>query len=119
MDQATFVNLLRHTVTDSVASDMISQIQNPPGRNISEERKRRAAWFASLSEEDREYVRYALNEAAHAVAFGFLCVLDGSRAIQDHPKQGHLELNYVSADTATLLASSATDAPILPLHELF
>lgn len=117
MEQAAFVDLLRRIVVDAAARDTIAQIARQTGRGASGERKRRADWLNALSAENREQVEYAVAEAARASAFGLLCVLDGSRAIENPPKQGHLELRYVSHDGYTLIASSAPDLPTLPLHE--
>jgi len=103
MEQAAFVDLLRQIAVEAAARDTIAQIARPTGRSVSSERKRRADWLNALSAEDREQVEHAVAEAARASAFGLLCVLDGSRAIENPPKQGHLELRYISRDADTLL----------------
>jgi len=56
MDQAVFVELVRELVVEPAASDTISQIAKPSGRNLSEERKGRAAWFNGLSADQRTNV---------------------------------------------------------------
>lgn len=118
MEQAAFVDRLRRIVVEAAARDTITQIARPTGRGVSGERKRRADWLNGLSAEDRQQVEYAVAEAARASAFGLLCVLDGSRAIENPPKQGYLELRYISRNSDTLIASSAANMPTLPLHEL-
>jgi hypothetical protein len=118
MDQAAFVELVRELVVDAAASDTISQTAKPSGRNLSEERKRRAAWFNGLSSDERANVEYVVGNAARVTALGLLCVLDGSRVIENGPDRGHLELRYISGTSETLLASSAADMPSPPLHEL-
>lgn len=118
MDQSVFVDLLRRAVVEPAISGTIAQITTPSGRNVSADRKQRAAWFNGLSEEDRTNIEYAVSEAVHAATFGFCCVLDGARAITDDPHSGHLELRYVGGASDTLLASSAAEMPALPLHEL-
>jgi hypothetical protein len=119
MDQTAFVGLVRELVVEAAASDTISQIAKPSGRNLSEKRMRRAAWFNGLSTEDRANVEYAVVDAARAAVFGLFCLLDGARVIENEPNRGHLELRYVNAASNVLLASSAADMPTLPLHELF
>ncbi|WP_152608536.1 hypothetical protein [Croceibacterium mercuriale] len=109
---------MRELVVEAAASDTISQIAKPSGRNLSEERKRRAAWFNGLSADERANVEYVVADAARITAFGLFCVLDGSRVIENGPNRGHLELRYISAKSEILLASSTADMPVLPLHEL-
>ncbi len=115
MDQAVFVKLVRELVVEPAASGTISQIAKPSGRNLSEERKRRAAWFNGLSADQRANVEYAVADAARATAFGLFCVLDGARVIENGPSRGHLELRYINASSDTLLASSAADMPTTSL----
>ena len=118
MEQAAFIDLLHQTVLEPATTGTISQIASPTGRNISDDRRRRAAWFRSLSPEDRAHVEYAIAEAARTATFGFLCVLDGVRVIEDGTDRGHLELHHVKGNSAHLLASSADEMPVAPLHEL-
>jgi hypothetical protein len=118
MDTPTFVELLRQTVVIPATKDTISQIETPSGRNPSDDRKRRATWLNALSAEEREHVEYAIAQAAKAATFGIFCVLDGARVIENNPHRGHLELRYINGTTDTLLASSAEDIPLTPLHEL-
>jgi len=40
----------------------------------------------------------ALNDAAERAVFGFLCVLDGVRAIETGSEKGSLEIYYVNVD---------------------
>ena len=118
MEQTVFIDLLQRVVIDSAATDTIANLAAPPGRQIPADRKRRAAWFNSLSAEDRANVEHVAQEAARIVAFGFLCVLDGCRVIEDYDQRGHLELHHIYNGTKTLLSSSADDSQVGHLHEL-
>jgi hypothetical protein len=53
-------------------------------------------------------------DAANRAAFGFLCVLDGVRAIEDYGPQGVLELRYAKDEVVNLTPS---DGPML--HDLW
>lgn len=117
MDQTQFIDLLRRTVVQPAISGTIAQIATPTGRNLSANRKERAAWYQGLSEQEQKYVEHAITEAAQSTAFGLCCILDGARAITDHPNSGHLELRFLSEASDTLLASSAVDMPVRSLHE--
>jgi hypothetical protein len=70
-----------------------------------------------MSDADRELLEAFGSEAARAALFGVLAVLDGARKIEAQ-SEGHLELRHVHAGETRLLASSAPDMPVLPLHEL-
>ena len=70
-----------------------------------------------MSAADRELLEAFGYEAARSAIFGMLNILDGSRAF-DEPSEGHLELHHVRAGQSELLASSATNSSVLPLHEL-
>lgn len=117
MEQAAFIDLVRQTVLEPATSGTISQIESPTGRNLSEDRKRRSTWFRALSPDERAHVEYAIAQAAHAATFGFLCVIDGARVIEDGADRGHLELHHVKGKSATLLASGADEMLVAPLHK--
>ncbi len=56
-----------------------------------------------------------VNDAAEGAAFGFLCVLDGVRAIENGQLKGRLELHYVNGDRRVLLS----DPDWEELHNLY
>ena len=53
-------------------------------------------------------------DAANRAAFGFLCVLDGVRAIEGMGPKGELELRYIDDEVINLTPS---DGPML--HDLW
>ena len=55
-----------------------------------------------------------LKDAAEAAIFGFFCVLDGARFIEDGPEKGDFELYYVKGDDRVLLNPPGDD-----LHDIF
>jgi len=115
MDQQQFVDALKAHAADAAAEDTIGQWQSPSGRFPSQERLGRAAWLNSLSEQDRRMVQELATEAARATLFGVLCILDGSRRVEEGDG-AHFELSRMENGRSTLLASSDFEAP--PLHEL-
>ena len=116
MDQRTFVNLLRSAVLDGLSSELVKTWQHPSGLLRSEERSQRSDWLNKMSLPDRQLLEAFGTNAARSALFGVLAVLDGSRKIDE--SSGHLELCYVSDEGSKLLASSASEMPVLPLHEL-
>jgi hypothetical protein len=117
MDQTTFVDLLQAVVLDGLSSELVRYWQEPPGRLRSEERSRHSQWVSQMSDADREMLEAFGSQAARSALFGMLAVLDGVRKIEE-PFAGHLELRHVHAGETQLLASSAPEMPVLPLHEL-
>ena len=117
MDQSTFVDLLRTVVLDGLSNELAGDWKEPPGNMRSEERSRRSQWLCQMSDADRELLEAFGSEAARAALFGVLAVLDGVRKIEEQ-SEGYLELRHVHAGEAQLLASSAPDMAVLPLHEL-
>jgi hypothetical protein len=117
MDQTTFVDLLRAVVLDGLSNDLAQNWKEPPGRLRSDDWSLRSQWVSQMSDADRDLLEAFGSEAARSALFGVLAVLDGARKIEDQ-SEGHLELRHVHAGETQLLASSAADMPVLPLHEL-
>lgn len=117
MDQNTFVDLLQSVVLDGLSSELARSWQHPSGRLRSEERSRRSEWLSKMSGPDRELLEAFGADVARSAVFGVLAVLDGNRKIEE-PSAGHLELRHVVEGHSDLLASSAPEMPVLPLHEL-
>lgn len=102
MDTQQFVDLLRIVVRDGAASEELSVLQSPPGRQPSADLQERSRWYDSLQDDQKKILSSIILDVADRTVFGFLCVLDGVRAIEDGPDKGHLELRYVK-DNSTLL----------------
>lgn len=117
MDQEAFVDALKAAVLDGLAGDVASTWQSPPGRLKSEVISRRADWPNRMSPSERELLESFGAEVARSAVFGVLAVLDGNRTTEA-PDGGHLELHHIADGHAELLASSAAEMPVLPLHEL-
>jgi hypothetical protein len=115
MDQQQFVDALKAHAADAAAEDTLDQWKSPSGRFPSQARLDRAAWLNGLSEQDRRMVKDLAGDTACATLFGVLCILDGSRRIEEC-ERAHLELVRMEGGRSTLLASS--DFAAAPLHEL-
>ena len=57
-----------------------------------------SAWFNELATRDRQNVERVVEMAARPAVFGFLCVLDGVRTIENGPVKGQLDLRYRRGD---------------------
>ena len=115
MTPSAFVDALKSEVRDAAATDTIAQIKTPSGRRPPEAIRKLSEWFNQLSVSDQQAVAEVASMTAHSAVFGFLCVLDGVRVIEDGEQKGELELNYVQAGEASIrLNPNSGD----PLHDL-
>jgi hypothetical protein len=114
VDKYTFVDTVRIAVQDAAALDTISTLTRPAGRKPREGLLALSAWFNQLAFGDRQKVELVIQHAAKAAVFGFLCVLDGVRAIENGPVEGELELRYRKGAIDVHLNDATGD----PLHEL-
>ncbi len=94
MNYKEFVDLIRQVVLDSVVPDMIEQLENPSGRCPSQHVIDQSRWFLGLTDDDKGRINEVIRDAAHSSVFGFLCVLDGVRAIEDDVLKGDFLLTY-------------------------
>lgn len=94
LNKDEFIAAIKVAVHDSAIKGMKTNLASPPGRRPHEKAKVTSRWFNSLPEEDKHQVEEIIKQAVHASVFGFLCVLDGVRAIESTPEKGSLELIF-------------------------
>ena len=114
MDSQEFIDAVKLAVRDSAVSEILGILSSPPGRRPKQEITEMSAWYNSLDMDQRRMVAGVIKEAADSAVFGFLCVLDGVRAVEDSPHKGHFELRYVK-DGVTLLNAPEDEM----LHDIF
>ncbi len=114
MNTEEFVEVLKVVVRDGAASDVIGVLNAPPGRRPSRELIERAEWYKSLKEGEKKLLSEVVVDAVNRAIFGFLCVLDGVRSIEDGEDKGRLELIY-HKDESVLLNPSEGEM----LHDLW
>jgi hypothetical protein len=102
MDTQQFLVLLRLVVRDGAALEELGVLRNPPGRRPSADLQERSTWFNSLPDDQKRILSSILLDVADRAVFGFLCVLDGVRSIEEDGEKGYLELRYVK-DNSILL----------------
>jgi hypothetical protein len=103
MDQTTFVEIIREVVIEGAISSVEELITNPPGRPPQKEVLNLSNWFKALSVDDKKMVRNIIEHSANSAVFGFLCVLDGVRAIEDSEDKGKLLLYFEKKEVRVLL----------------
>jgi hypothetical protein len=114
MDSEEFVRGVKAACSDKVAEGEIGSLRNPSGRRPSQRLLRLSEWFHQLSPEDQVMLAEAMKDAAEGALFGFFCVLDGVRVIENRPDKGDFELYYVNGDERVLLNPAGDD-----LHDIF
>jgi hypothetical protein len=102
MEGQEFVNAIKLAVRDAAISGALSLLERPPGRQPSASLLENADWYASLSESERQKLLNIIQGAVDQAVFGFLCVIDGVRAIEDGAEKGRLELRHIN-EKETLL----------------
>jgi hypothetical protein len=113
MDSRQFIQAIRVAVRQPAIHETMDILGAPPDRVVSSEKEELATWINSLSALEKKYLERALSEAVDSALFGFLCVLDGVRVIEDDEEKGDFELWY-KGEIDTLVNSD-----IDFLHDLY
>src|SRR5262249_20366148 len=109
-----FVDAIRPVFYDAAVTDAVSLFLRPPRGKTSEDLIDLSVWFNDLAIQDRQNVEKVIEMAVRAAVFGFLCVLDGARAIENGPMKGRLDLRYRGGSEDISLNDDEGD----PLHDL-
>lgn len=105
MTSDEFVDAIRKVVVDAAVTGTIEIAQSPPGRRPSPDLVEVSGWFKSLGASDKSMVQRMLQMTAHASVFGFLAVLDGSRAVVDYAGiDDYFELRHVHGTEVDVLS---------------
>jgi hypothetical protein len=115
MTTEEFIRVLKIQTSDSAVSGTISLLERPPGRKPAEYLIKLSNWYAGLAEADRSFVRDVIRESAESAVFGFLCALDGVRAMEDGPEKGEFKLTYSKGGFDLLLNDPAAEY----LHDIY
>ena len=82
---------------------MIKKILGPPGKEPEKKIVELSNWFNKLGSEDKIMVMKIVKESVETSVFGFLCVIDGVRVIEDSKRKGRLILSYEKQGDVILL----------------
>lgn len=94
MTSEEFVEAIRKAVLISAVDSVMSGIEHPPGRKPRDYLVSANAWYRTLSEQERAQLRAIAMIVSHQAVFGFLCVLDNVRVIDNAPDTGAFELVF-------------------------
>ncbi|MES2371167.1 MAG: hypothetical protein V4557_01220 [Bacteroidota bacterium] len=113
MDSQTFVDVIKEVVTEGTVKLIQDVLIKPPGRAPSEDFVAMSQWYNNLKDGDKAMLLSIIRETANSTVFGFFCVLDGVRAIENDNK-GVLKLYHEADGRSVLLNNHDEDY----LHEL-
>jgi len=91
-----FVKGIKIAVRDSAITGTLDSLGEPPGRHPSKEAQSISKWYNRLSKPDQKRIQLVVEMAVDSTLFGFFCVLDGVRVIEDGEHKGELELYYLN-----------------------
>ena len=114
MDSDEFVRGVKSACSDNLAESEINVFKNLPGRRPHTRMLRLSKWFQQLNPEDQAMLVEALKLTAEDAIFGFFCVLDSVRFIENGAEKGSFELFYVKGNERVLLNPPNDD-----LHDIF
>jgi hypothetical protein len=114
MDGQKLVDLLKLVVRDAAASGEMSVLDKPPGQKPRSELLERSAWYHSLQNDEKRILSSIIFDTATQAVFGFLCVLDGVRQIENGLDKGRFELRYINDGSVWLNSPEQ-----IMLHELW
>ena len=114
MTAEEFVKAVDKVVRLGAVQALMTALEKPPGRRPQPALVAQSEWFRSLAPNERELLKGVLDDAVDHAIFGFFCVLDGVRAVENGPNKGDFILSYVKGTSTPL------NGPDLPmLHDLY
>ncbi len=114
MNSQEFVDIIKEVVIDDSIKSVQTMLTRPPGKSPSENLVALSKWYNNLKDGDREMVFSIIKEAVDTGVFGFLCVLDGVRAIESGNNKGSLKLYFEKNEMQVLLNDPSDNY----LHEM-
>ena len=111
MNQLEFIKKLNKIVKENGYKDIISTLEDPPGRRPSEKLKEMSEFYNS--QDSKEVINNIISFSIESTIFSFLCLLDGVRKLDN--ENGSLQLFYDNNNSKKLLNNSEEDY----LHDIF
>ena len=94
MNTESFVDILKEVVRNSSVKSVETTLEYVPGRSPDRRLVELSTWYHSLAERDKYFLRQVVAESVDSALFGFLCVLDGVRAVEPDGNSGDFEVRY-------------------------
>lgn len=114
MNAQEFVEAIKVAVLDSSIHSVKEYVTCPPGKSPKKELVELSEWFNNNTDENKKKILEVIKLSVESSVFGFLCVLDGVRAIEKTQDKGHLVLYFEKDGIRELLNDPEGDF----LHDL-
>jgi hypothetical protein len=116
MSPEEFVRAIVDCVRDPAVADTLAALHRPPGRRPAPEDVALSDWFAGLSSNDQARVEQCIKSAADSAVFGFFCVLDGVRVIENRAgEKGEFGLTFSQDGAEHQLVGTSSES----LHDIY
>jgi hypothetical protein len=103
MNQIEFISGVKVSVAEATVHSVTETLNAPAGRKPAEHFIQLSKWYNSLNEHDKEMVIKVIKQATDMTIFGFLCILDGVRTIENSQDNGTLKLYYQKGEEKIML----------------
>lgn len=114
MNAEEFIDGIKIAVEKSTIENILDELAIEP--DVSElKAKILYDWYQNLDALGKGMVKLLITNTTQTSIFGFLCVLDGVRAIEDTTDKGELQLYFVKDEEQTLLNDFSEDF----LHDIY
>jgi hypothetical protein len=115
MDRKYFIEGIKTEVRDSSVSSMLKKLLAPAGRNPRKSDLELSNFFNGISEESKNNIEKIIANSVDFAVFGFLCVLDHVRFLEDIGEKTTFELYAVKNNERILLNDFSKE----DLHDLY
>jgi hypothetical protein len=115
MSAEEFIDAIKLVLLKGTIRDVVKTMTKPPGRNPNQKIVELSNWYNNLPQADQDYAKQMIEDSIDQSIFGFLCILDGVRAVDDSFEKGTFELYYVKENEKTLLNDPNKEF----LHDLY
>ena len=114
MKPSDFVDAMKVAVHEDAIAGVLASLHKPSGRSPAPNLIEVSRWFNGLPEEDQDEVRKLIALSVHSAVFGFFCVLDGVRAVEDEKGEVVLDFHDIHGESQRL-----NDPTEEMLHDLY
>ncbi len=105
-------------LSDRCIQDIVEELITPTSKYPTPKSILLSIWYNQLDNDKKDFIYHIIKESVESTIFGFLCILDGVRSIEDadaNGNKGDLELYYVKEQQRILLNQFENEF----LHDLF
>ena len=115
MNRKYFIESIKTEVRDSAIDSMLKKLRKPTGRSPRLSDVENSIFFNDLSDESKKYIERIIAKSVDFSIFGFLCVLDHVRFLEDVGEKTTFELYAVKNGERILLNDFSKE----DLHDVY